>query len=71
MGQYVFGEGARGSIIFMLLPWFCRRSITQQYNSCHKQWGYLLQRRYKALLADASEGEYFLNFVPTFRRGNV
>jgi putative transposase len=35
-------------------------TYTQRYNSRHKQWGHLLQGRYKALLVDGSGGEYFL-----------
>ncbi len=34
-------------------------TYTQRFNSRHKQWGHLLQGRYKALLVDGSAGEYF------------
>ena len=34
-------------------------TYTQRFNSRHKQWGHLLQGRYKALLVDGSGGEYF------------
>lgn len=34
-------------------------TYTQRFNSRHKQWGHLLQGRYKALLVDCSSGEYF------------
>lgn len=34
-------------------------TYTQRFNSRHKQWGHLLQGRYKALLVDHSGGEYF------------
>jgi len=35
-------------------------TYTQRFNSRHKQWGHLLQGRYKALLVDGSGGDYFL-----------
>ena len=34
-------------------------TYTQRFNSRHKQWGHLLQGRYKALLIDCSGGDYF------------
>ncbi|MCF7818110.1 MAG: transposase [Kiritimatiellales bacterium] len=34
-------------------------TYTQRFNFRHKQWGHLLQGRYKALVVDGSEGEYF------------
>ncbi len=34
-------------------------TYTQRFNSRHKQWGHLLQGRYKALLVDGGAGEYF------------
>ncbi len=34
-------------------------TYTQRFNSRHKQWGHLLQGRYKALVVDGSGGEYF------------
>jgi len=34
-------------------------TYTQRFNSRHKQWGHLLQGRYKALLVDGSSGDYF------------
>lgn len=34
-------------------------TYTQRFNSRHKQWGHLLQGRYKALAVDSSSGEYF------------
>jgi len=34
-------------------------TYTQRFNSRHKQWGHLLQGRYKALLVDGAAGEYF------------
>ena len=34
-------------------------TYTQRFNARHKQWGHLLQGRYKALLVDGSEGNYF------------
>ncbi len=35
-------------------------TYTQRFNSRHRQWGHLLQGRYKALLVDGSGGDYFL-----------
>jgi putative transposase len=34
-------------------------TYTQRFNARHKQWGHLLQGRYKALLVDGSGGDYF------------
>ncbi len=34
-------------------------TYTQRFNSRHRQWGHLLQGRYKALVVDSSAGEYF------------
>jgi len=34
-------------------------TYTQRFNSRHKQWGHLLQGRYKALVVDGSGGDYF------------
>jgi REP element-mobilizing transposase RayT len=35
-------------------------TYTQRFNARHKLWGHLLQGRYKALVVDAQNGEYFL-----------
>jgi putative transposase len=35
-------------------------TYTLRYNARHKQRGHLFQGRYKALLVDAEEGDYFL-----------
>lgn len=34
-------------------------TYTQRFNSRHKQWGHLLQGRYKALVVDGASGDYF------------
>ncbi len=34
-------------------------TYTQRFNARHRQWGHLLQGRYKALVVDSSGGEYF------------
>lgn len=34
-------------------------TYTQRFNARHKLWGHLLQGRYKALLVDGAEGNYF------------
>ena len=34
-------------------------TYTQRFNRRHKEWGHLFQGRYKALLVQSEEGEYF------------